>query len=240
MSKLILIFIVSLFFSPLSVLAKNSYLIKQETKLFGLHVLYLSANQFNLLNTKLQTQVYCQKPDYVVYYINHKSKVYFATPLNNVQDPQGFGIISFLVNGGKLIKNPDYWQKKNIYKNKNYSGIVYKFKYPDTLKSKVNIFNELIISDNDNINPNFIKLHSKLNGFPIMPGLILELNFIFQRRENERSTINELITTRSIEKLQTNITKPNLQTFHQVNSYNEYLGISSNKKILNDFFDLTR
>ncbi len=219
----------------LSVRAQNEYCLKQDNKLFGTQEILLNDSQFSLLNLKQSTQIYCQKPDYLVYYINLKKKIYYTTIINDIKDPQGSGIVNMLVYGGKLMKNTDCWVKKGILKNKNYTGFVYKFKYPDNLPSKTNIFYKLIISDVKDINPNFLKLHSKLNGFPVLPSLVLELSYI-----NESARIDEFITTSELLKSSQVIHKPNLNGFTKVNSYSEYLGLVSNKKILNDFFDLTK
>ncbi len=149
-------------------------------------------------------------------------------------------MLTLLVKGAKAMKNPDYWQKKGSFKNNVFKGFMYKFKYPADMTDKSSTFNELVISDISTFNPNFIKLHSRINGFPIMPSLVFKLNVLLQRRTDEPIRINDLVDTVSFEITKDNAFKPDLGKFTKASSYSEYLNLGSNKKILTDFFDLTK
>ncbi len=234
LTKTLLILLFS-FNLNLVVFAEKSYVIEQTTHLFGHQCLYLTPTKFKLINKNQNIEIYCSAPDYRVYFINTKKHTYFIDNIDNIKDPKGSGFIVIIISGAKKMKLANYWQKKANYKNAIYDGTIYKFKYPSKFSLNSDIFHNLIIANLKNVNPNFIKLHSKLNGLPVMPNIVYELDFY-----NDRCRLDDLILTNSSKIIDTSIIMPNLSKYKLAKTYDNFLEISSNKEALDNFFDFTR
>ena len=218
----------------LAVLAEKSYVIEQATDLFGQQSLNLTPTKFKLVNKRQNIEIYCSSPDYRVYFINTKKHTYFIDNIDNITDPKGSGFIVILINGAKKMKDANFWQKKGNYKNTIYDGTVYKFKYPSKGSLSTNFFHNLIIANLKNVNPIFIKLHAKLNGLPVMPNIVYELDFY-----NDRCRLDDLILTNSSKIIDTSIIMPNLSKYKLAKTYDNFLEVSSSKEAIDNFYNLT-
>ncbi len=225
-----------LYFTCVSAIANEAYVIQQKSKSSGVFLVYLNSNQIKITYLQKKIEVYASKPDYKVTLINNKNKKYFVTTIPECLDVSGQGLVykSFLV-GGQHFKDKNYWLKTGTFKQDGIEALSYKFKYEKKYLQEPQTIENMSVGQFNGICQEFVELHSNLNGLPQMSSLILSIS--------AHDTVGNsfyIISTPSIKKQNMNIVKPCVSNYKLAKSYNDFNDLQVKSQAINDLINFTK
>ncbi len=213
--------------------ALKTYVLQQNSKISGLEMVSFNSQGIKIVLIDKKIEILYLTNEHKVCLINHKNKKYYKTLIDNILDPSGQGFYRLFLEGGKELQNPQYWIKGKTFACVDFQGTIFTFKYNKKYNQEPNTFSDMYIADFKNLNPQFVKLHAKINGLPIMPNLILRINAY-----NNMRHLFHLIDTKSIKIEEINFNDFNLQGLNPAKSYNDFLNLTHPNNEINDMLNL--